>query len=85
MQRHLLWLVSLVLVACSAAGDAGTQTPPRLPTAAPSGLLGVWRVRHDVERERWDFKSRLWVEDWKKLRGLPETVRIHGGRGTVEA
>ena len=60
---------ALLLVACSAA------------SADP---VGLWRVRHDVEREQWDFKSRLWVEDYKKIRGLPETVRINGGRGTVE-
>lgn len=41
-------------------------------------------MRHDIERDEWGFKSRLWVKNWKKLRGLPETVRINGGRGTVE-
>lgn len=86
MKRSLLLLfASLFLAACSAAA-AETQTQPR-PSPLPSGTstnpLGIWRVRHDVERDEWNFKSRLWVEDWKKLRGLPETVRINGGRGTV--
>lgn len=54
------------------------------PTATPTSPVGLWRVRHDVERDEWDFKARLWVKNWKKLRGLPETVRINGGRGTVE-
>lgn len=55
------------------------------PAAALGKLLpGIWRVRHDVERARWNCKARLWEENWKKLRGLPETVRINGGRGTVE-
>jgi hypothetical protein len=54
------------------------------PSAVPTDLTGIWRVKHDVERDEWDFKSRLWMEDWKILRGLPETVRIHGGKGTVE-
>lgn len=59
----------------------------RTPTpSAASGkpLPGIWRVRHDVERTKWNCKARLWEADWKKLRGLPETVRINGGRGTVE-
>jgi hypothetical protein len=46
-------------------------------------MLGIWRVRHDVEREELHCRSRLWFDGWKKLRGLPETVRINGGRGTV--
>jgi hypothetical protein len=46
-------------------------------------MLGIWRVRHDVEREELNCQSRLWFDGWKKLRGLPETVRIHGGKGTV--
>jgi hypothetical protein len=46
-------------------------------------MLGIWRVRHDVERVEWNCRARLWYEDWKKLRGLPETVRIQGGKGTV--
>lgn len=81
MHRSLLLLVGLILVACSATACA--ETPDATP-AAPTSLLGIWRVRHDVERDEWDFKSRLWAKDWKKLRGLPETVRIHGGRSTVE-
>src|SRR5687767_3109582 len=54
------------------------------PTPTPTNPVGLWRVRHDVERDEWDFKARLWVKNWKKLRGLPETVRIGGGRSTVE-
>jgi hypothetical protein len=46
-------------------------------------MLGIWRVRHDVEREELHCRSRLWFDGWKKLRGLPETVRLQGGRGTV--
>jgi hypothetical protein len=86
VQRSLLLLISLILVGCSAGAGVEPQTTPQ-PSAIPptsASLLGIWRVRHDVERDAWDFKSRLWVDDWKKLRGLPETVRIHGGRGTVE-
>jgi hypothetical protein len=58
------------------------NTPTSLPPA--TNPLGVWRVRHDVERKDWNCKARLWVEGWKVIRGLPETVRINGGRGTVE-
>jgi len=72
MHRILLVLVVLLLAACG-------------PTVAESPTQsGLWRVRHDVERAEWDFQSRLWKPEWKKLRGLPETVRINGGRGTVE-
>ena len=65
-----------------------TLIPPCLPTSTPyaksdKSMLGIWRVRHDVEREEMHCQSRLWLDSWKKLRGLPETVRIHGGRGTV--
>jgi hypothetical protein len=56
---------------------------PLAPEVTPTSAVGLWRVRHDVERDDWNFKSRLWVKDWKQLRGLPETVRINGGRGTV--
>jgi hypothetical protein len=73
-----LFLLSLLLVAC------GNAAPEPTPTSTSASPVGLWRVRHDVEREQWDFKSRLWVEDFKKNRGLPETVRINGGRGTVE-
>ena len=65
-----------------------TLIPPCLPTPTPyaksdKSMLGVWRVRHDVEREELHCRSRLWFNGWKKLRGLPETVRIQGGNGTV--
>jgi hypothetical protein len=61
------------------------ETPTLPPPSATSRYpLGVWRVRHDVERPDLSFQSRLWVNGRKKLRGLPETVRINGGAGTVE-
>lgn len=85
MQRHLLWLVGLMFVACSAIGsEAQPRSRPSTTLVTSTNLSGLWRVRHDIERDEWDFKSRLWGKSWKKLRGLPETVRIHGGRGSVE-
>jgi hypothetical protein len=86
VHRSLLLLVSLMLIACSATAGVETYTlsQPSATPATPTSLLGIWRVRHDIERDEWGFKSRLWTKDWKKLRGLPETVRINGGRGTVE-
>ena len=53
------------------------------PSAAPTDLTGIWRVRHDVERDTWGYKSRLWTLGWVQLHGLPETVRINGGQGEV--
>jgi hypothetical protein len=54
------------------------------PSAVPTDLTGIWRVKHDVERDEWGFKSRLWTQDWQTLEGLPETVRINGGSGKVK-
>src|SRR5690242_9311834 len=73
MRRLRFVLIGLLLVACSAGWPAAAADP-----------AGLWRVRHDVERQEWQYRSRLWAEDGKKFRGLPETVRINGGRGTVE-
>jgi hypothetical protein len=58
---------------------------PTQPSLSATSIYpeGVWRVRHDVERDDWGFKSRLWNSGRNKLRGLPETVRINGGKGTV--
>ena len=64
-----------------APGCFNTPTPY---AASDKNMLGVWRVRHDVERKDWNCRARLWMEGWKKLRGLPATVRINGGKGTVE-
>lgn len=54
------------------------------PTASEVNMRGLWRVRHDVERDEWGHRSRLWQEEGIRFRGLPETVRINGGRGTVQ-
>ena len=53
------------------------------PSAIPTDPRGIWRVRHDVERDVWNYKSRLWSPGWIQLHGLPETVRINGGLGEV--
>src|SRR5689334_22144343 len=76
MPRLRFLLIGLLLAACNPAWG-GPQPTPTLP-------LGLWRVRHDVERADLGYQSRLWQESGKKFRGLPETVRINGGRGTVE-
>ncbi len=57
--------------------------PTLEPSATPTDPKGIWRVRHDVERNTWDYKSRLWSLGWTQLHGLPETVRINGGQGEV--
>ena len=59
------------------------QTTPTPYVESGQSMLGIWRVRHDVERVEWNCRSRLWFDGWKKLRGLPETVRVHGGKGTI--
>lgn len=57
-------------------------TPPAVvPTLAP----GIYRIKHDREMPAnlRPPRSTGWKAG-KKLRGLPETVRVNGGRGTVE-
>lgn len=53
------------------------------PSATSTDLTGIWRVKHDVERDTWNYQSRLWTPGWIQLHGLPETVRINGGKGEV--
>lgn len=54
----------------------------------PPAKVGICRVRHDRECSRirsgsYNYLTRFYDPKSAQIRGLPETVRFYGGRGTV--
>jgi hypothetical protein len=91
VQRGSAWLLCAALLLQGCAG-AGTASPTTVrPTAAPPVAPGPCRVKTDMELAelyslRTRYHSRTRLPEYRHVPGgiTPATVRLQGGRGSVQ-